>query len=73
MEKLILHDFYTKCGANFTGVKNMIIPKDYGDVNSELYALKNKVALFDRSYLGKLKLKGCDALKDTANRIIKYL
>ncbi len=68
MKKLVLHDFHKSCGANFITVKNHTIPGDYGKLPQELSFVKKKVALLDRSYLGKVSIKGADGL-DLINRI----
>lgn len=68
MKKLYLKDFHTTSNARFMPIKDWIIPENYGDLNSELYAAKNSVALLDRSYLGKLRVRGRDAI-ELINRI----
>lgn len=68
MKKLYLHKIHEKAGANFIEVSDKQIPADYGDVRTELESIDNNVALLDRSYLGKIAVKGRDAL-DLLNRI----
>jgi len=68
MKNLFLHNFYKKSGANFKTVSDYNIPSDFGNIEKECYAMFNTVALLDRSYLGKVKMKGKDAL-DLLNRI----
>jgi len=68
MKKLPLHKFHEKLGANFVDVRGWSIPSIYSTVEKELDAIKNKVALLDRSYLGKILAKGSDTI-DLINRI----
>ena len=68
MKKLYLNKIHDQAGANYIKVQEWEIPGDYGDVKSELDAIKNNVALLDRSYLGKLSLTGADTI-DLLNRI----
>jgi folate-binding protein YgfZ len=68
MKKLYLNDFHEQAGANYVKIQEWEIPGDYGDVKSELEAIKNNVSLLDRSYLGKLALTGTDTI-DLLNRI----
>ena len=68
MKKLILHDFHQRQGARFKTVNDWLIPASYASLAMELEAPKTKLALLDRSYLGKVILRGNDAL-DLLNRI----
>ncbi len=68
MKNLFLHEVHERAGANFIEVRDQQIPADYGDIRAELDATNKKVALLDRSYLGKIAVKGPDAL-DLLNRI----
>ena len=68
MKKLFLHEIHDKAGANFIDIRDKQIPSDYGDVSIELDAIKLNVALLDRSYLGKVSVRGPDAL-DLLNRV----
>ncbi|HID40368.1 MAG TPA: aminomethyl transferase family protein [Calditrichaeota bacterium] len=68
MKKLILHDFHERQGARFKTVNNWLIPAVYVKLALELEAPHSKFALLDRSYLGKVILRGRDAL-DLLNRI----
>jgi len=68
MKKLSLHDFHAEAGASFVTVQNCLIPADYKDIHSELEAINRHIGILDRSYLGKLKVTGKDAL-DLLNRI----
>ncbi len=68
MKNLFLHEVHERAGANFIEVRDQQIPADYGDIRAELDATTKKVALLDRSYLGKVAVKGQDAL-DLLNRI----
>lgn len=63
MKKLSSHQFHEQAGAVFTEVRNWQIPKHYGAVDRELSAAANTIALLDRSYLGKVKLSGSDAIE----------
>lgn len=68
MKRLSLHKFHEKAGASFIEILDHRIPADYGKIESELQALNHNIGILDRSYLGKLKLTGKDAL-DLLNRI----
>jgi folate-binding protein YgfZ len=68
MLKLYHHQFHKHAGASFSGVNGFSIPVNYGRIEEELAAVNQHVALFDRSYLGKLALSGSDAL-DILHRI----
>jgi tRNA-modifying protein YgfZ len=68
MKKLFLHKFHTEYGANFKSIEDCIVPANYGNVVNELDALYNTLGLLDRSYLGKILVKGTDSL-DLLNRI----
>jgi folate-binding protein YgfZ len=68
MKNLFLHEVHEKAGANFIEVRGRKIPADYGDISAELDAIDKNVALLDRGYLGKIAVKGQDAL-DLLNRI----
>ncbi len=68
MKKLPLHKYHADSGARFIDVRGWHIPADYGDVMHETETIRNSVALLDRSYLGKVLLKGPDA-QDLLNRI----
>jgi folate-binding protein YgfZ len=68
MKKLSLHKFHENAGASFVEILDHLIPSDYGRIESELQALNRNMGILDRSYLGKLKLTGKDAL-DLLNRI----
>jgi len=68
MRQLFLNKLHEKAGAKFTELNNYLIPVDYGNVKNELHAIDNRIALLDRSYLGKIAMKGKDAL-DMLDRI----
>lgn len=68
MNELYLHQVHKQAGANFIEIRDWLIPSDYGDLAGELEAVNQKVALLDRSYLGKTGLTGPDTL-DLLNRI----
>ncbi len=68
MKKLPLNNYHANSGARFIDVRGWHIPADYGDLRQETEATRNTVALLDRSYLGKVLLKGPDA-QDLLNRI----
>ncbi|MFC2089001.1 YgfZ/GcvT domain-containing protein [Calditrichota bacterium] len=68
MKNLYLNKFHSQSGANFAPIENYKIPTDYGNVEDELFAINNKVALLDRSYLGKSRMIGKDSL-DLLDRI----
>jgi folate-binding protein YgfZ len=68
MKNLFLHEVHEKAGANFINVLDRQIPADYGDIRAELDAINKNVALLDRSYLGKIAVRGQEAL-DLLNRV----
>jgi len=68
MKNLFLHEVHEKAGANFIDMRDQQIPADYGDIKTELDAINKNVALLDRSYLGKIAVRGSEAL-DLLNRI----
>ncbi len=68
MKKLLLHNFHEKLGATFVDIRGWSIPSIYTSVERELDAIKNRVALLDRSYLGKIFVIGKDS-EDLINRI----
>ena len=67
MKKLKLHDFHEKSGFSFKDLGEWTIPAVY-NFKKELQAARNSVGLLDRSYLGKIQVKGKDAL-DLMDRI----
>ena len=68
LNKLHLHSFHEKQDAKFKEVKGWQIPAVYSSVNEEIEAVLNKVGLLDRSYLGKIIVKGTEA-SDLIDRI----
>lgn len=68
LKKLQLHAFHEKQGAKFKDVKGWQIPAVYSSLEEELDAIYQKVGLLDRSYLGKIIVKGAEAT-DLINRI----
>ncbi len=68
MKNLFLHNYHSGKGAEFRNIEKILIPVNYGNVINELNAINNTVALLDRSYLGKVLVKGKDSL-DLLNRI----
>ena len=68
MKSLPLHHFHKNSGAVFKEIGEFSIPDHYGNVEEELLAINHHVALLDRSYLGKIALKGKDGI-DLLNRI----
>ena len=67
MKKLKLHSLHQKLGFTFKDVRDWSIPA-VNNFKKELQAVRNKVALLDRSYLGKILVKGKDGL-DLMDRI----
>ena len=61
MKKLKLHTFHEKAGFSFKNVRGWTIPSVY-DFKNELDTARNNVVLLDRSYLGKILVKGKDGL-----------
>jgi len=68
MKNLFLHTFHSDNGAEFKQVEEYSIPGNYGNVLNEFDAINNTLGLLDRSYLGKILVKGKDSL-DLLNRI----
>ncbi len=68
MKNLFLHEFHQKHNANFEEIASWQLPADYGSKEDELKAAHHSVALADRSFLCKLKMKGKDSI-DLLNRI----
>lgn len=68
MKKLFLHNFHKEHGAQFCNIEDYSVPGNYGNVVSELDAVNKTLGLLDRSYLGKILVKGTDSL-DLLNRI----
>jgi len=68
MKKLPLTEFHTFNGAKFLNQNNWLLPQNYGDAAQEVYLAFSAIGLSDRSYLGKVFLKGSDA-RDLINRI----
>ena len=63
-----LHDAHVKLGATFMNVGQWKRPAHYGDINAEVKNVRENVGLIDVSTLGKLELRGPDAVK-LLNRI----
>ena len=68
MKKLTLNSFHADLAAEFVNIEGYTIPANYGNIHNELQAINNSIALLDRSYLGKVLVKGKDSL-DLLNRI----
>jgi len=68
MRQLYLHEFHKKNNADFLIRCDIAIPSHYGNMLDELNAAEDNLVLIDRSYLGKLRLSGPDAL-DFLHRI----
>jgi len=68
MKNLFLNKFHSDSGAEFKNIENYTVPANYGNVINELDAINNTLGLLDRSYLGKILVKGTDSL-DLLNRI----
>ena len=63
MQKLLLHNWHEMHNAKFITLRGHYIPAHYGDVADEVHSALNSVVLTDRSYLGKLLLRGKDAFE----------
>jgi aminomethyltransferase len=59
---LALRDMHASLGANFGVVDGWSLPMDYGDVVREHSAIRDGVALFDRSHRSRFIVSGTDAL-----------
>ncbi len=71
MNSLPLHQIHQQLGASFTELADWEVPAAYGDAVSEYRAVSEGVALIDRSYLGRFRVQGKDAL-DLLNRLSSY-
>ncbi len=71
MNRLPLHHLHQQLGASFTGLADWEVPATYKDAASEYRAATEGVALIDRSYLGRFRVQGKDAL-DLLNRLSTY-
>ena len=71
MNKLPLHHLHRQLGASFTGLADWEVPATYKDAASEYRAAMEDVTLMDRSYLGRFRVQGKDAL-DLLNRLSSY-
>ena len=67
MKKLKLHNMHKKLGFSFKDVHSWTIPS-VNDFKKEMETARNNVVLLDRSYLGKILVKGKDGL-DLMDRI----
>ena len=61
MKKLTLNSFHADLAAEFVNIEGYTIPANYGNIHNELQAINNSIALLDRSYLGKVLVKGKDS------------
>ncbi|MBI4200796.1 MAG: aminomethyl transferase family protein [Chloroflexi bacterium] len=68
MNKTPLHDLHQQAGASFTDLSDWRVVTTFGDPAAEYTAGRQGVALLDRSYLGRFKVTGKDAL-DLLNRL----
>ena len=68
MKNLFLNKYHLENGADFKEIEKKSIPVDYGNLVNEIDACYNTLGLLDRSYLGKILIKGNDSL-DLLNRI----
>jgi len=63
-----IHDLASSVGASFTQWQGWELPSSFGDAASEYRAAKQAAALYDSTYLGRLKATGTDVL-DLLNRL----
>ncbi len=71
MNRLPLHQIHRQLGASFTRLADWEAPATYGDADGEYRAVTEGVALIDRSYMGRFRVQGKDAL-DLLNRLSSY-
>ena len=71
MNRLPLHHLHQQLGASFAGLADWEVPAAYKDAASEYRAATEGVALIDRSYFGRFRVQGKDAL-DLLNRLSTY-
>lgn len=65
---MVLNKFHVENGAEFNTIEDYAVPANYGNVVEELKTVNDRLGLLDRSYLGKILVKGADSL-DLLNRI----
>ncbi len=63
-----LHNVQQRSGATFVQLFGQEVADSFGDPAAEYRAARERVALLDRSYVGKLRVTGKDAL-DLLNRL----
>jgi aminomethyltransferase len=61
--QLALNDIHAGLGAEFGVYAGWAVPLRYGDVVEEYEAVRQRAALFDRSYRSRILLTGTDALE----------
>ena len=68
MKRTPLHSVHAGMDAKFTETFGWEIPASFSDVSTEYLAARDGVVVIDRSYLGRFKVTGKDAL-DLLNRL----
>lgn len=71
MNRTPLHNVQSQAGAAFTQVMGYRLADSYDDPVAEYQAVKDGVALIDRSYAGRFEVRGKDTL-DLLNRLSTY-
>jgi aminomethyltransferase len=63
MEKTTLYKIQAFQGADFEEFSGWVMPKSYGNVLDEYYAVRNNVGILDLSHHGKIELGGKEHIK----------
>jgi folate-binding protein YgfZ len=61
--RLLLHEFHRKLGANFSTLNGMEIAADYGNAGAEHLALHETAGVIDLSFRGRICLTGADRVR----------
>jgi len=58
-----MHEAHLAAGANMFEHEGWLLPEHYGNVDGEVEAVKNQAGVFDSSHLGRIRIKGNDAVE----------
>ncbi len=58
-----LHAHHVQLGAQFSEITGWSVPREYGDVTAEYYAVRQTVGLADLSHRGLIRVTGDDRIK----------
>lgn len=62
MPESALSKMQRQLGAQMTSLADWTVASNFGDLDAEIDALKNRAAVYDLSHLGRLRVRGDDAL-----------